>query len=409
MRLNFVVIGTLASVAVGLGLTSCSRDLTPAAFYQTNSESIPEMTFSDWCSAWNLHCEPSQPTVKSPFSLQQVKSGLKLTDTFFRSGSHLSISASDLNSNSLSEAFDLFLQGKVLRQTSQKLKNLGFSKASLDGSGVAQFSFATSAPYVGPSGLSWALGTDAGVSFGLDGWVNVSGVSMSGADAANIAKVVRVQPLTAETFLLETDAFVVRDVPLWFVATEVFQGIDDVSVGEIPSKNLAMGLNRLLDWFTSTNQSIKVDRNFLSELGREYDVMVPRPKVSKYWFESFRKIISRIDGVSLTVGKGEMEIRGHLQGTGNLFCNIEGAPVAIELKKDFLITMPVQTAADRVVMRFQGIASKLDLPGPRDPGFDLSTIEYTGEKIIFRGVPLVGSFGVDADPARAEKMDLRCQ
>jgi hypothetical protein len=38
---------------------------------------------------------------------------------------------------------------------------------------------------------------------------------------------------------------------------------------------------------------------------------------------------------------------GALSGADNLFCNIIGTPVAIELKEDFVITMPAQTAEDR--------------------------------------------------------------
>ncbi len=395
-------------------LVSCSNPEKSrmASFEDSTFTSNPasEISFADWCGSWALQCEPTGKKELPPFTLPQVKSVFHLADLFLRGSSHWGFSQDDWKSSGMTQAFSYFEQKKLYEQVSQKLLAFGFHDVWGDGSAKLRVTFGGAGAYVGPSGLHWEMSQEQFISFESDSEIVFSGMKISNTNGAKNALVKRALVQNTNAFSFETDLFRVTDVPPWFVEREIFSGLDNLETKPVSTTNMALGANRFLGWFLNKDVSLSLDKVFLKEIARDYDVILPKPKSAGKWYEAVRKVLLRVNVLSLDAGDGQAAITGELLGGGKLSCSADGVPIVIEIRKDFGVELPAQSANDRVVMSFHGISAKIDLPGPIDPGFDLSTVEFTGEKIVMKGVPIVGEYSVDLSKfQQGQNIDFDCK
>jgi hypothetical protein len=392
-------------VASSLLLISCSDSYLSTSLVSDETETKPTLSFAEWCSGWGLRCEPPSVLSKPAATLKQVQSGFSVFNGFLNSSMSVGFSLEDWKSPRMKEAFDSFLIPKTYEELSLAMDNVGLLGGVASGDGRLRLEF-SGKEYEGPSALRWKFAPSAEVSFGDSGDVHFSGVLIQNPSGSEGVNVLRTQATSADTFVFESNLFRVEKVPLWFLSREVFSGFSIPKMQKIPFENFGVGLNRLLKVVLAKPQSISIEKSVLNSLENNFDVLVSQPQKSeRFWHGSVKTILKKLEKMSVVATDGKADFSGQLVGKDLLHCAIEGTPMTMEIRKDFGVLIPVQTASRSVVMSFRGIAAKLNILGK--PGFNLSTVEYTGEKMIIKGIPLIGEFAVDITK-NIEKMDLKC-
>ncbi len=387
-------------------LSSCSGSHVSTSQVLDETQTKPTLAFAEWCATWRLQCEAPAVLPKPMMTLEQLQTGFSLFNELLNTPMHFGFSAQDWKSSNMKEAFQSFSLSKSYEELTRTMDNVGFLGFVAEGDGRVQLNF-VGKEFFGPSALRWHLAPFAEVSFGNLGSSHFSGWMIQNPAGQEVAQLLAAQATSEDTFALEWDLFRVEDVPLWFVSREIVSGISIPVVQKVPFQNLGVGLNRLLKVALEKRQEVAVPKSVLNSLKTNFDVLVPQPQKSPlFWHDSLKTILAKLEKFSVVAGDGKAELSGQLVGKDFLYCTIEGTPMAMEVRKDFGMSIPVQVAPDRVVMSFRGIAAKLNILGK--PGFNLSAVEYTGDKMIIKGVPLMGEFTVDVTK-NAEKMDLKCR
>jgi hypothetical protein len=374
----------------------------------TPTEALPNMDFSEWCQEWGLRCEAPPQIPASPFSYAQLQSVYAIADTFLKGESRVAFRASDFRTQSMREAFSKFLQPSLYNQTSYKLSELGFVDFGMSGEGAMQLAF-DERTYFAPSGLQWQPQKSVQISLNENSRLLFSGVQVKNPGGTQSAWLAGSQITESLYVNLEFDSLMVSSVPQWFFVREFLSGIDPVEPKEVPFQNMGVGANRMLQTLLSTEQKVILGANFLRALRNDFDVLFPKPQDPALWHSSVKKILGSLTEVRADVGLGKAQLSASLAAREKLVCKMIGAPILLEIRNSVSMRLPVQKQDNMVAMEFSGIAAKIDLPGGMDPGFELSRVEFTGEKVVIKGVPLIGQYAVDlAKQPPNQKMDFNC-
>lgn len=398
------VLGAFALVA----LSSCSDPVSSQSELTFLEGSPAQISFAEWCSAWALDCVPPEKPAEPHVAVAQVQAAFSVGNVFLNGGSRLGFSASDWSSAPITEAFALLLQGPLHNQVGQKLIDVGFKSFVVEGKGIARLAFEAK-NYKGKSGLVWSVPSqEMTAALNGGGEMLTTGLVVSNAQGNQSANVAKITFSNTDMLTIESDVFRISDVPAWFVYRELATGIDVPSFQKVPPKNFGIVANRLVSFVSTTQQTILADSALISSLLTNFDALVPKP-AKGFWHDSVKKMLQRVNSAKVEVGGGELRVMGNLKEKPSLWCDMVGSPVVLEIRKDFSVTFPLQTSADRVVMSFKGIAGKLNLAGPVKPGFELSVVEFTGEKMILKGVPVIGEYSVDITKVPPDGYDLKCK
>jgi hypothetical protein len=416
-----IILAPLAAAALGL-LGACGTDNSSASLQDTPSgnplKELRTLSFTEWCTEWKLTCPTGTPVdfpvPGKPWNAEQWRQLLLVAQDFSESQSSIVFSRNDLtdkNMTLIAQAMNLQTEVEKIRAhmdtNSWKSLTLGQGQPI-----VATFETAGSSTLAAGLTLNHEVQVQALLTSGV---VTVSGATMSSQATGTSESLSGIRVESPNRLELAGQTTAMSQVPMDFFLEQLLG--TPVTPPTTPP-DLAQTLRvvaPLRALLVSNERKIHLESRFFSTLAAAAPYLIDlswHPEMPK----SIQTMLTSIERADSGWDSGAKDLlRAQLKPTKRLKCRIEGAPVVLEIAKEFGLTDFGNTETGAAFVEMFGIRTKIDLPGPLDPAFNITRMEFTDKKITIKNVPVIGEYSMKlpqnndpTDPAQQTAQAILC-
>ncbi len=386
-------------------LQSCGTEID-SRLNSFNTVSPSEITFLDWCAAWQLTCPtgPAEnvPDPQKPWTVAEWQSALAVYKALLASPSNSKFLRSDLDDA------DLVNSMKQLK----KEKELSLLKARLDGSkfnaflayqGKVVVTAQQPSDFQTKSGLIIHNEGTTSIQVSGDREISTEGVEIRSNAVSSVREILKGFSITAPNVLnLKGSTQTITGVPIKFAFTEIL-GIDfGNQEGAVPTyKDIVPTIAPLRDWIVKGQRDLDLGPDTFLQLEQNIPVFIPNQNDANM-VRSLLKKITRV--LSTAESRKTQLIKAEAPQTFS--CTANGK-IRLDFEKSFGLQNISKLSAESAMVSIFGIKAKL-IVGPIQPNFQLTRIDLEPTKIIVRNVPGIGSYTIDMTN-QSEQSSMTCQ
>lgn len=380
---NFLIVGLL-STALFLG----------GAFKQ---EAFGfEEDFSTWCENWGIECPPGPapafPEAGKELTVEQWEALSRIVNGFVQSRSRFAMTRSEFEDEELKNIMKALNSLDALEKMTEFLDLFGLESLEKSSLGYVRLNFEDAGRYPAPVGFDLGFDSNITVRFNRAGIIDFRGLRI-GELGADLEAMQSVSVAGQNTVDLTTDARKVTNLHMAFVAQHLLAGIDGILPGTNPDgTKLLSVVVPLVEWFEDRRRALYLKKDFFELVAKESRAFGDAS-------ETERTGIGKLLDVLDTVRTGSNSSRGGsllsvtLSKKFNCVIEKEGDPtIKLALSTRFGLKNIQRRSEDvtRITLRGVRVSAK-------GVGFDLKTIDVEPDKIVIRGVPLIGKVEIPMD------------
>ena len=378
----------------------------------SEEEQIPSIAYAEWCLERELDCFAEEEI--TPISPAAFTGVLDVVDQALQENNGIGFDREEFSADGFTLLVDAIGASGAAESLETDLANLQIDQMVVD---MGTFQLRSISPEQSDRTtssrtlpLTWRLMESTSIRFIPEAGIRMNGFQLILHPESETLR----QELTLEgieiteagTLRLNFGSFFLTDLPDGFLMQLL--GLSDFNQDfGIDPNGLISNFNAIKSWFLVEQRKLNVPQTVLKTLAERADGLLEDPEMAS----AMKTLLDRMEKVQIP--SPDWLIKGWLKTSSkSASCRqqVTGAPpMLITLDSQFGIVAMQETEDKSAVEVFvEGITTKLDLPGPFDPGFKLKKFKLGPESITIENVPVIRKISIKYTDILEGEIKMEC-